>query len=129
MTAVNNVAHCLESLAKGLEHDGGSHMTDSANNHHWSLSPGALELKPSMPHCMCGLVSRDQSLEWSMMGHVENSLYGNRDSCCSGDSKELFENVILDICSMKMNSYRIAFETANAILRIHCVVCSSVANS
>ena len=123
VSAINNAAHCLESLARSLEHDGGSHVTDSANQHHWSLSPGALELKPSMHHCMCGLVSCDQSLEWSMMGHGENSSCGKSDSCC------MFDNAVLDVCSMKMNSYRTAFETANAILRIHCVVCSSVAGN
>lgn len=126
VSAINNVAHCLESLAGCLEQDGGSHVTDSANQHHWSLSPGALDLKPSMPHCMCGLVLCDQSLEWSMMGHVENSSGDNRDSCCTEGTKGIFDNAVLDLYSIKMNSYRTAFETANAILRIHCVVCSSL---
>lgn len=126
MSVINNVALCLESQAKDLEHDGGSDIIDSANHHHWSLPPGALELKPSMPHCMCGLVSHDHSLEWSMMGDAADTLFGDRDMCCAGNSSKIFENVVLDIYSMKMNSYKIAFETANAILRIQSVVCSSV---
>lgn len=128
VSVVNNVAHCLESLAGYLEHDGGSHVTDSANQHHWSLSPGALDLTPSMLHCMCGLMSCDQSLKWSMMGHVENSCY-SIDSCSTEDTKGIFDNAVLDVYSIKMNSYRTAFETANAILRIHCVVCSNVAGN
>lgn len=60
------------------------------------------------------------------MGHVENSACDIKDSCCTQDTKEIFDNAVLDMYSMKMNSYRTAFETADAILRIHCVVCSSV---
>ena len=127
VAVINNVAHCLESLAGYLEHDGGSHVTDSANQHHWSVPPGTLDFQPSMFHCMCGLVSRDQSLEWSMMGDVEKSSGHNRDSCCAVAAKEIFDNAVLDVYSMKINSYRTGFETANAILRIQCVVCSSVA--
>ncbi|KAL9989194.1 hypothetical protein ACROYT_G003717 [Oculina patagonica] len=126
VAGINNVAYCLESLARSLEHDSGSHVTDSANQHHWSLSPEALDLKPSMLHCMCGLVLCNQSLEWSMMGHAENSSCDNRDSCCTEGAKKIFDNAVLDMYPMKMNSYRTAFETANAILRIHCVVCSNV---
>ena len=102
-------------------------MTDSANQHHWSVPPGALDFKLSMFHCMCGLVSREQSLEWSMMGDVEKSSGHNRDSSCTVAAKEIFDNAVLDMYSMKIDSYRTAFETANAILRIQCVVCSSVA--
>lgn len=127
ISVINNVALCLESLAKCLEHDSGIEITDSANHHHWSLSPGALELKPSMPYCMCGLVSHEHSLEWSMMGEmITNTSFGNGDKCCTGNSNKLFENVVVDIYSMKINSYRIAFETANAILRIQCIVNSNV---
>ena len=129
VAVINNVAHCIESLAGYLEHDGGSHVIDSANQHHWSLSPGALDLKPSMLHCMCGLVSCDQPLDWSMMGHVENSSGDNIDSCCTEGTKGIFDNAVLDVYSIKMNSYRTAFETANAVLRIHCVVCSNVAGN
>jgi len=103
-------------------------VTDSANQHHWSLSPGELDLTPSMLHCMCGLMSCDQSLKWSMMGHVENSCC-SIDSCSTEDTKGIFDNAVLDVYSIKMNSYRTAFETANAILRIHCVVCSNVAGN
>ena len=64
-----------------------------------------------------------------MMGDVENSVGDNRDSCCPEVAKEIFDNAVLDVCSVKMNSYRTAIETANAILRIHSVVCSSVAEN
>ena len=64
-----------------------------------------------------------------MMEHGENSSCGKSDSCCTEGDKEMFDNAVVDVCSMKMNSYRTAFETANAILRIHCVVCSSVAGN
>lgn len=76
---------------------------------------------------MCGLVSHDHSLEWSMMGEmITNTSFGNGDKCCTGNSNKLFDNVVVDIYSMKINSYRIAFETANAILRIQCIVNSNV---
>ena len=107
-------------------------MTDSANQHHWSLPPGALQLKPSMPHCMCGLVSCDQTIEWSIMGDIDGcisqDLCQSRKNCCVGTDalEKVFDNSVLDLFSMKMSSYRTAFETANAILRVHCVVCSSI---
>lgn len=106
-------------------------MTDSANQHHWSLPPGALKLKPSMPHCMCGLVSCDQSMEWSMMGDsVSQGACDSRRNCSvlTEVVEKVFENSVLDVFSMKMNSYRTAFETANAILRVHCVICSSISD-
>ena len=64
-----------------------------------------------------------------MMGHVENSSGHNRNSCCTVGAKEIFDNAVLDVYSIKINSYRTAFETANAIVRIYCVVCSSVAGN
>lgn len=51
---------------------------------------------------------------------------GRRNNCvCTEDDEKVFENSALDMFSMKMNSFRTAFETANAILRVHCIVCSS----
>ena len=128
------MASSLESLARSLEHDGGGHLTDSANQHHWSVPPGALELKPSMPCCTCGLVSHDETIRWSIMGDIEgcvlqDSWDGEIKHCYTADAVEkTFDNSVLDMFSMKINCYRTAFETANAILRVHCVICSSIAD-
>jgi len=133
VATINSIAHCLESLARSLEHDGGGHVTDAANQHHWSLPPAAVKLNPAMPCCMCGLVSCDQSMEWNMLGDTESfysqDMYCRRNCCISTNAMErVFENSVVDMFSMKMNSYRTAFETASAILRVHCVVCSSSAD-
>lgn len=61
-----------------------------------------------------------------MMGYVENFFGDNRDSCCIEGVKEIFENVVFDVYLVKMNFYRIVFEIVNVMLRIYCVVCSSV---
>ena len=128
------MASSLESLARSLEHDGGGHLTDSANQHHWSVPPGAVELKPSMPCCTCGLASRDESMRWNIMGDIggcvlQDSCDGEINHCYTADAGEkTFDNSVLDMFSMKTNCYRTAFETANAILRVHCVICSSIAD-
>ena len=128
------MASSLESLARSLEHDGGGHVTDSANQHHWSVPPGALELKPSMPCCTCGVVSRDETMWWSIMGDIEGCVLQNScddeiNRCYIADAvKKTFDNLVLDMFSVKINCYRTAFETANAVLRVHCVICSSIAD-
>lgn len=133
VVSINNIAHCLESLARSVEHDGGGHVTDSAYQHHWSLPPGALKLRPTTLRCLCGLVSRDQSTEWSLMGDSDTCISnvpcdsGRNDPLCANDEENVVKCSILDMFSMKMNSYRTSFETANAILRVHCVICSSIA--
>ena len=58
---------------------------------------------------------------------VSQDLCNSRRTDCvyTEDDEKVFENSVLDMFSMKMNSYRTALETANAILRVHCIVCSS----
>ena len=58
---------------------------------------------------------------------VSQDLCNSRRNDCvyTEDDEKVFENSVLDMFSMKMNSYRTALETANAILRVHCIVCSS----
>ncbi|XP_068695767.1 molecular chaperone MKKS-like [Montipora foliosa] len=125
IAVINNLAHCLESLAKSLEHDGGGHVTDSIHRHHWSVFPGAITIKPSTPRCLCGFVSRNEIMEWSLMGDLDSCVVGD---CTDSVEKEL-EYRVLDIFSMKMNSLRTAIETANVILRVHCVVCSRISSA
>lgn len=126
VAAINNMARCLESLARSLEHDGGGHVTDLTNHHHWSVSPGALTLTPNNLRCLCGLVSRDGSMKWNLMEETVTVTHSN--SCPSTDDivQKVSDNTVLDIFSMKMNSFTTAIETANAILRVHCIVCSSI---
>lgn len=61
-----------------------------------------------------------------MMGYVENFFGDNRDNCCIEGVKEIFDNVVFDVYLVKMSFYRIVFEIVNVLLRIYCVVCSSV---
>lgn len=126
VAAINNMARCLESLARSLEHDGGGHVTDLTNHHHWSVSPGALTLTPSNPRCLCGLVSRDGSMEWNLMEETVTVSHSNSCPCTHDIVQKVRDNTVLDIFSMKMNSFTTAIETANAILRVHCIVCSSI---
>lgn len=126
VAAINNMARCLESLARSLEHDGGGHVTDLTNHHHWSVSPGALTLTPNNPRCLCGLVSRDGSMEWNLMEETVTVSHSNTCACTDDIVQKVTDNTVLDIFSMKMNSFTTAIETANAILRVHCIVCSSI---
>ncbi|XP_074635440.1 molecular chaperone MKKS-like isoform X2 [Acropora palmata] len=126
LAAINNVARCLESLARSLEHDGGGHVTDLTNHHHWSVSPGALTLTPNNPRCLCGLVSRDGSMKWNLMEETVTVSHSNSCPCTDDIVQKVSDNTVLDIFSMKMNSFTTAIETANAILRVHCIVCSSI---
>ena len=131
------MAKCLESLARSLEHDGGGHVTDLAYHHHWSVAPGALTLKPSTPRCLCGFVSREKTMEWSIMGETDvthsyvvgDLCVGGQDPSCTDSVEKALDNRVLDIFSLKINSLRTAFETANAILRVHCIVCSRISSS
>ena len=78
---------------------------------------------------MCGLVSRDPGSEWSMMGSYQNSRVDCGGPCQETEEQQqtTLENSIMDVYSIKMNSYKTAFETANAILRVESLVCSDVA--
>jgi len=72
-------------------------------------------------------------MEWNMLGDTESfdsqDMYCRRNCCISTNAMErVFENSVVDMFSMKMNSYRTAFESASTILRVHCVVCSSTAD-
>lgn len=126
VAAINNMARCLESLARSLEHDGGGHVTDLTNHHHWSVSPGALTLTPNNLRCLCGLVSRDGSMKWNLMEETVTVSHSNSCPCADDIVQKVSDNTVLDIFSMKMNSFTTAIETANAILRVHCIVCSSI---
>ncbi|XP_029182286.2 McKusick-Kaufman/Bardet-Biedl syndromes putative chaperonin-like isoform X1 [Acropora millepora] len=126
VASINNMARCLESLARSLEHDGGGHVTDLTNHHHWSVSPGALTLTPNNPRCLCGLVSRDGSMKWNLMEETVTVSHSNSCPCTDDIVQKVSDNTVLDIFSMKMNSFTTAIETANAILRVHCIVCSSI---
>ncbi|XP_029182294.2 McKusick-Kaufman/Bardet-Biedl syndromes putative chaperonin-like isoform X3 [Acropora millepora] len=81
VASINNMARCLESLARSLEHDGGGHVTDLTNHHHWSVSPGALTLTPNNPRCLCGLVSRDGSMKWNLMEETVTVSHSNSCPC------------------------------------------------
>ena len=97
-------------------------MTDLTNHHHWSVSPGALTLTPNNPRCLCGFVSRDASMEWNLIEETGSISQSNSCPCTHDIVQKVSDNTVLDIFSMKMNSFRTAIETANAILRVHCIV-------
>ena len=60
---------------------------------------------------------------------LQDSWDGEIKHCYTADAVEkTFDNSVLDMFSMKINCYRTVFETANAILRVHCVICSSIAD-
>ena len=60
---------------------------------------------------------------------LQDSRDGEINHCYIADAGEkTFDNSVLDMFSVKINCYRTAFETANAILRVHCVICSSIAD-
>ena len=63
-------------------------------------------------------------------GCISQDMCNSRNNSCVSTHalEKVFNNSVLDIFSMKMNSYRTAFETANAILRVQCVVCSGIAD-
>lgn len=116
---MDSIARCLETVAKSLDHDGGDHVTDSANHHHWIFAPGELPDTSDIPSCICGLVSRDLSDGWCIVGsdgYCEASKEG-RSTCESGQDKTLDDN-IMDLHIAKVALLQAAFETASVILRV-----------
>lgn len=122
---MNNIASCLESVARSLEHSGGGHVTDSENQHHWSIPPNTDPSSDVLTGCCCGLVQCKTEMNWHMMGLEQVKGTGKQEFCCGSRIKNTFNNVVLDSLAMRVNSFLIAFETANRILRVNYLVCDS----
>lgn len=114
---LHSIASVFLRIARTLDHDGNNHLVDRTAIHHWLTQPLATNLTTPQ-HCLCGLVTSHQDTEWYMTEEMCGTPRGidvHRSS--AGDVKN-FENVVLDVMSMKVNGIKTAFETANTILRV-----------
>ncbi|KAI8483245.1 hypothetical protein Bbelb_389860 [Branchiostoma belcheri] len=145
-TTANNFARCLEQVAMALEHDGGCHVSDPVNHHHWLLPPWASTTVPAetgVETCACGMVKTDKidSVSCSPIGHLSDQSQpssgskGHGKHCddksnCSASltdymdqaTQKLVEsgpNVVLDSFPVKLNVFVVAVETANMILTVN----------
>lgn len=115
---MDNIACCLETIAKSLDHDGGDHVTDSANHHHWIFAPGEAPDTSDIPSCICGLVSRDQCANWCIMGN-DGCYDDEKSSSRICNVREMtFQDKIFDLHLSKVTLLQTSFETANVILRV-----------
>lgn len=116
---MDTIACCLETIAKSLDHDGGDHVTDSANHHHWIFAPGELPDASNIPSCICGLVSRDQCSDWCIMGNDDcYDARKDRSATWSSLDEKTFHGNILDLHIAKVSLMQAAFQTASVILRV-----------
>ncbi|XP_078673356.1 molecular chaperone MKKS-like [Branchiostoma floridae x Branchiostoma belcheri] len=145
-TTANNFARCLEQVAMALEHDGGCHVSDPVNHHHWLLPLWASTMVPAetgVETCACGMVKTDKidSVSCSPIGHLSDQSQhssgskGHGKHCddksnCSASltdymdqaTQKLVEsepNVVLDSFPVKLNAFVVAVETANMILTVN----------
>eukprot|EP00058_Branchiostoma_floridae_P027763 XP_002613254.1 hypothetical protein BRAFLDRAFT_118701 [Branchiostoma floridae] len=144
-TTANNFARCLEQVAIALEHDGGCHVSDPVNHHHWLLPPWASTMVPAeagVKTCACGMVKSDEIDSCSLIGHLSNqsltssvpeghgkhdddkgncslSLTGYMDQAAHNGVESSTSNVVLDSFPVKLNAFVIAVETADMILTVN----------
>ena len=94
-------------------------MIDLANQHHWSIPPNMEPSVDVLIGCCCGLVAADTEMQWRFMGLEQMQAQENPQFASGKNSKVDFRNRVLDSLTLKLNAFRVAFETANRILRVN----------
>ncbi|CAL8258032.1 unnamed protein product [Lota lota] len=113
-------ARSLESVARALEHDGGTPMVDLTHGHHWTVpvdETQALETKPP-PRCGCGVVRSSSVERWTFLStkYAEFSPAALPGDCAAS------QPCVLDCFAAKMNALQIAVETANLLQDIRYII-------
>ena len=114
---LHSVASVFLNIARKLDHDGSNHLVDRTTCHHWiSRSLGTDLATPR--HCECGQEASRPETEWYMLEELCGTLRDVGVQRSSTVDVRDFENAVLDVMSMKVSGIKMAFETANMILRV-----------
>ncbi|KAJ3609909.1 hypothetical protein NHX12_022003 [Muraenolepis orangiensis] len=114
----------LESVARALEHDGGTPLVDLTHCHHWTVpvdvTQGQETLSPP-PRCGCGLVSSASVERWTFLNTRYDEFSPAAAAALPGDSTSSQPRV-LDCFAAKMNALQVAVETANLLQDIRYII-------
>ncbi|XP_038075215.1 McKusick-Kaufman/Bardet-Biedl syndromes putative chaperonin-like [Patiria miniata] len=144
--AADNFIHCIESVARALEHGQNSQVTDDVHHHRWLLPLSQTSPSDWLGQCACGMKSFQAGSDWLLLGcrqqtsdvnHQSGDLIQNRTLDKQPKQKELGKlqsndthspntpvagkstPLVLDSFVAKLNALHVAVDTANVILRIH----------
>lgn len=107
----------LESVARSLEHDGGSSMIDLTHAHHWTQPADATREQPGVSMCGCGALESSEIEKWTYL-NAQRAEFSPAVSL--RDAFALPR--VLDSFTAKLNALQVAVETANLALDVRYVV-------
>ncbi|CAG6017614.1 unnamed protein product [Menidia menidia] len=107
----------LESVARSLEHDGGTSAMDLTHAHHWTLPSDGTKDQDSFGFCGCGVVKSCPSNKWTYL----NTEYAEFSPApLFGDAFE--QPSVLDSFTAKLSALQVAVETANLALDVRYII-------
>ncbi|XP_076598353.1 molecular chaperone MKKS isoform X1 [Chaetodon auriga] len=116
---VEGFCRSLESVAAGLEHDGGNSLIDLTHAHHWTLPADVMKghMEDNLGFCGCGLVQSSLNQKWSYL----NTKY-SQFSPAPLPRDTTVQPRVLDSFTAKLNALQVAVETANLALDVRYVI-------
>ncbi|KAG7273746.1 hypothetical protein CRUP_002895 [Coryphaenoides rupestris] len=108
----------LCSVARALEHDGGTPLVDLTHGHHWTQ---AQEETDPPPRCGCGLVRSTAVERWTFL-NTEYAEFCPATSALPKDSSTTPQPSVLDCFAAKVNALQVAVETANLLQDIRYII-------
>ncbi|XP_072247360.1 molecular chaperone MKKS isoform X1 [Leuresthes tenuis] len=106
----------LESVARSLEHDGGTSAIDLIHAHHWTF-PSDVMKEHLEGFCGCGRVKSCPSYKWT---YLKTEYAEFSPAPLFGDASE--QPTVLDSFTAKLGALQVAVETANLALDVRYVI-------
>ncbi|XP_037540900.1 McKusick-Kaufman/Bardet-Biedl syndromes putative chaperonin [Nematolebias whitei] len=119
LRAVEVFCRSLESVARSLEHNGGTSLIDLTHAHHWTQPSDVMKEDPkvSVGCCGCGALESSKSQRWTYL-NTEYAAFSPADSLRGASEQPS----VLDSFTAKLNALQVAVETANLALDVRYVI-------
>ena len=120
LLGVEAFSRSLESVARALEHNGGTSLVDLTHGHHWTVPADMTQAQETNapPRCGCGLVRSTSVEKWTFL----NTNYTEFCPAAVPGNTTASQPCVLDCFAAKVNALQVAVETANLLLDIRYII-------